>query len=406
MDHEILHFRKSVFSERHTGIEISGKLKEISDHFGITSKVSVVVHDQAANMICSLNILEKELSWKSLSCTTHTLQLCLKRGFDIPVISRLLAAAQKLVGHFNHSVIATEALKKKQEQIGDRDKFKTLIRDCQTKWNSSFFMLQHLLKLRWSIKAVLSDPTVTKRSDQYLDLKTDQWNLVSELVTVLEPLDVATTFLSYEQNPSLSCVLLVLQGLIESLGQFGDEQSCVCQFKKVVIEEIKTRWSFGMFNSDNILVIGALVDPRFKQFKFIDDEIKEAVKEEVIRRMEPKNHGDFDNAEESVSKRQKITALDYLLGPEDILSTLTLSQELEAYLAESTSLRSVSPQSWWESNYARFPLLSEVARSILTVPATSTPSERMSSNAGNILTQQQSSLKPSNVNSIIFLNKK
>ena len=60
--------------------------------------------------------------------------------------------------------------------------------------------------------------------------------------------------------------------------------------------------------------------------------------------------------------------------------SLTPSQELEAYLAESTS-RSVSPQSWWESNHARFPLLSEVARSILTVPATSTPSERVFSNA-------------------------
>ena len=41
--------------------------------------------------------------------------------------------------------------------------------------------------------------------------------------------------------------------------------------------------------------------------------------------MEPKNHGDSDNAEESANKRQKITALDYLLGPEDVLSTLTPS---------------------------------------------------------------------------------
>ena len=39
-----------VFPERHTGIEISGKLKEILDHFGITSKVSLVVHDHVANI--------------------------------------------------------------------------------------------------------------------------------------------------------------------------------------------------------------------------------------------------------------------------------------------------------------------------------------------------------------------
>ena len=134
-----------------------------------------------------------------------------------------------------------------------------------------------------------------------------------------------------------------------------------CQFKKVLIEEIKTRW---LFDCENILLLGALVDPQFKQLKFIDDDdhdIKDVVKEEVIRRMQPKNHGDSNNDEESASKRQKITALDYFLGPEDVVSTLTPSQELEAYLAESTSPRSVSPQSWWESNHARFPLLSEVA---------------------------------------------
>ena len=43
-----------VFPERHTGIEICGKLKEILDHFGITSKVSLVVHDQAANIFAHL----------------------------------------------------------------------------------------------------------------------------------------------------------------------------------------------------------------------------------------------------------------------------------------------------------------------------------------------------------------
>ena len=69
------------------------------------SKVSVVVHDQAANMQCTLDILESEQGWKSLNCT-H-LQLCLKPGLDLAAISRLLGSARKLVGHFNHSVVAT-----------------------------------------------------------------------------------------------------------------------------------------------------------------------------------------------------------------------------------------------------------------------------------------------------------
>ena len=34
--------------------------------------------------------------------------------------------------------------------------------ECVTKWNSSFYMLQRLLHLRWPISAVLSDETATK----------------------------------------------------------------------------------------------------------------------------------------------------------------------------------------------------------------------------------------------------
>lgn len=189
----------SAFPERHTGIEISGKLKEISDEFEIGTKVSVVVHDQAANMHCSLDILESERDWLSLSCTAHTLQLCLKPAFEIPVISRLLAVARKLVGHYNHSVVATEALKRRQEQMiagaaESATKFKKLMRDCPTRWNSSFFMLQRLLQLRWPITAVLSDETVTRRSDKYLDLKTDQWKSYQNLLKFLNYLTLQLHF--------------------------------------------------------------------------------------------------------------------------------------------------------------------------------------------------------------------
>ena len=64
----------SAFSERHTGVEIAGKLKDIADRFEIGTKVSVVVHDQAANMVNSLDILESERDWMSLNCTAHCLQ--------------------------------------------------------------------------------------------------------------------------------------------------------------------------------------------------------------------------------------------------------------------------------------------------------------------------------------------
>ena len=116
-------------------------------------------------------------------------------------------------------------------------------------------MLDRLVKLHWPVTAVLSDETVTKRSDQFLDLKTEQWNISAELLKVLEPFDIATTFFSYEENPSISCVLPVLHGLMEKLSISSDDFTEVRQFKQKVKAEITRRWSFDSLDGDNILVL-------------------------------------------------------------------------------------------------------------------------------------------------------
>lgn len=110
------------FPERHTGQAISEKLTKIAQHLALTEKVTVVVHDQAANMELSLEILNRDLGWESLHCSAHCLQLCLKAGLSISAIDRLIGAARKLVGHFNHSVIAAEELKRRQAQMQIREK--------------------------------------------------------------------------------------------------------------------------------------------------------------------------------------------------------------------------------------------------------------------------------------------
>ena len=94
---------------------------------------------------------------------------------------------------------------------------KKLVQECATHWNSTFYMLERLLRLRWPVSAVLSDDRVTKRCDRSLDLTSGQWALAEELVSVLRPFEVATTFLSYEQNSSLFSVLPILYGLIDTL---------------------------------------------------------------------------------------------------------------------------------------------------------------------------------------------
>jgi len=94
--------------ERHTGQKIAEKLMAIVDKWGISEKISVVVHDQASNMESSSGILEDRLGWQGMKCSGHCLQLCINTGLSIHAIEHLTGAASKLVGHFKHSVVVNE----------------------------------------------------------------------------------------------------------------------------------------------------------------------------------------------------------------------------------------------------------------------------------------------------------
>ena len=75
------------------------------------------------------------------------------------------------------------------------------------------------------------------------------------------------------------------------------------------------------------------------------------------------------------------------------------------YLKERPIDREDSPLVWWRENQHRFSKISKVARRFLTIPITSTPSERVFSTAGLTVTQLRSSLTPKHVNMLVFLNK-
>ena len=60
-----------------------------------------------------------------------------------------------------------------------------LIQDVSTRWNSTYFMIERLLEQRWPLTAVLSDSSATKQSNRYLDPKTEQWDLLDALKSVL-----------------------------------------------------------------------------------------------------------------------------------------------------------------------------------------------------------------------------
>ena len=123
-------------------------------------------------------------------------------------------------------------------------------------------------------------------------------------------------------------------------------------------------------------MIGLLLDPRFKNItlsKYNEREIK-VLKDGLIELMEmveeqateEGSHGTTctittttlstltksgDSATPPATKKEKLTALDKLFGPEQLSQEpITLENELEKYLAEAPIPRKENPLTWWKAN--------------------------------------------------------
>ena len=215
----------------------------------------------------------------------------------------MTATARKIVGHFKHSVVAMTGLREKQLQLEVPQHH--LIQDVSTRWN---FMLDRLAEQRIAIYSTIHDPTITKQQHQHLDLKDNQWKLLSQLVTALKPLQMATTVFSSDLNVSCSIVYPVINGLLSNhLVVSQDDVSAVKTFKRVVAEALRQRF---MPSSDTIPILCAAVDPRYSDLVFLDEEQRVAVHEELILLEDSLSK----EPEEPPTKKSKDSALHFLLG--------------------------------------------------------------------------------------------
>jgi len=198
----------------------------------------------------------------------------------------------------------------------------------------------------------------------------------------------------------------------------------------MISAEIKRRWNLDSVSKVGISeilktgpLIACIIDPRFKQFKFLGVEKQIEVKAALTRlACEEKDRQDSQRTEtlqtESTSQNndsianKKRSGWPILLGNEYTNESPTLSfesdpvlQEVDTYLKEKPLDREESLLAWWRDNSHRFPLLLCIARKYLTILATFTTAECVFSTAGLTVTKLRSCLSPEHANMLVYLNK-
>ena len=96
-----------------------------------------------------------------------------------------------------------------------------------------------------------------------------------------------------------------------------------------------------------------------------------------------------------------------IFGTPDEAEIIGLS-EIEHYLdlrLTPTAEPAENPWQWWNARKKQFPILSKIAKKYLAIPATSVPSERLFSEAGNQISAKRTRLNSKIVGEMLFLKK-
>ena len=163
--------------------------------------------------------------------------------------------------------------------------------------------------------------------------------------------------------------------------------------------------------ASSIPFLSTALDPRYSSLKFATSEQRYVAHETIMERLSKFSNGETqesegEHEEESQEATEKKTALEILQG--DISPSQsavhTPKGELECFEKEVLGPKT-NPITWWKANQERYPLLAKLAKQLLCVPATSVPSERVFSMSGTITNAKRNSLKPENLDTLVFLNK-
>ena len=143
------------FQIRHTGVNIVNTIVSVLNEFNLTNKtLALTTNNESAMVVCE-NKLAKEFeqalnsfSFKHYHCSAHILNLAAKHGMKI--IDKEILNICKIMIRIKNSVLLYNDLR----ELCNMEKLKYLRPeiDIETKWNSTFYMLQKFQRMKTALK--------------------------------------------------------------------------------------------------------------------------------------------------------------------------------------------------------------------------------------------------------------
>ena len=446
------------FRDSHTGINIKSKYDEILAEFDILSKVSHVVTDNAANMICAFkktSFIQSDIykdiieSSQRDECTDSTLEIlnqaneeyemdnlddatcndytesestdaneceqmlnasifdsisegsirlsCIAHTLQLVIKDALtdVSSVERAIETVARLIASTNKSNILKEKMENMDKFFT--KRNVTRWSSQFNMVKSFLNFNENELEMLFERKNVITHTQRL--------ILTELVLVLEDFAVITEMIQSDKF-SIGHILPLIRGLINELTKSEKLKYCE-KIRTNLLASLKKRFEY--LENSPIYAIAAILTPSYGK-KWLKPEEEHKWDKVIVTQIEEfvKKYGckleSRSEIKEPLAKKLKV--LNYL-NEKSTLQTRSKSIEcdLNEYLSQITKLSDMELETdkFWCLNEQRWPELASFAKFILSVPATSAPVERIFSVGSSILRPSRRCLKDDVFRQLMFL---
>ncbi|XP_033226486.1 zinc finger BED domain-containing protein 1-like [Belonocnema kinseyi] len=349
------------FPKSHTSANITEKIQEVCADWSIRKdQLSAIVTDNASNVVKAVkDFLDVE---GHIGCAAHKINLIAQNSIEgVTGLPDLIQKVRNIVTWFKHSNKASYELK-----AGSSLKLK---QDVKTRWNSTFCMIVRFIERRGVVFEVMYNhpdppPMVTPKEIEEL----------IEVSKILKPLEEIT-------------------------------------------HEIKLR--FGRMKEVKHFAVATLLDSRFKKIDFKDHSrcarAIAIVKTPFDRKVQASalNGSESDESSEIFAGKKNspevsIWSRHHKLPERDQRrkSDITdeLPPELSLFLRNPVISLKTDPLKWWVDNKSSYPTLTSIDLRYITIMATSVPSERLFSKAGENMTARRNRLSGERLRKQLFLS--
>lgn len=433
------------FPDRHTAVNIAASYEDVVTKFGIRNKVRRVVADNASSIVKAFNVclpglyedssrrcaddedmkdlLEEEtdldealalLPPERNACFAHTLQLCIRDSFKDRSVrehafATVILKCCNIVSALRRSSVSASFLESKGIALQSAN---------ATRWNSQLTMIKSIVKDSDTVNSAIR---LLGQSKTIVELKIIEISMLKEVLEVLEPFQDATSQVEGEHTVTLSSIGPVILGLDHSLeGFIGNDPRHCLQLARALQESIKRRL-YPFLDKPDILA-AAVMDPRFKLSWIPTKEMQDSTVSKITNLIvsdffeteninvrhsaklkEPSEENKFSSPCEKRPRLFNFLSTSAISGQEKKTNPVSLvEEELKAYLAESLSPYNSNPLEFWRDEKT-FKILRKFSHAILGCCATSAPSERVFSMAGNLYTPERARLGVQTFRSLILL---